>query len=278
MKHYKHMDLEALRLVLFLADGGGLSYASFKLGIPLSSASYKLRRFEASLGTTLFTKEGRNLALRRNTQHFVQLARDLLTFNDSFFQPSKVDFRICISDAFIGVLDFDEILSLIGINPKKINVKLVIRTDAMLLDLISQDSFDIALFWDIRGEGEVHWLLSKPLRWVGKNTGLSSSRRIFARPPCIYREAAEQALATGTPASMDIDICAESVQQALSLVSELGGLTIATDLHLHGKFADLQCLDAGRPSLPVANIHLFQREPNSGLRQRFLDRLSARPA
>ncbi|MEQ7871623.1 LysR family transcriptional regulator [Chromohalobacter salexigens] len=89
MNKYHHLDLVSLRLIVFLLEGGNLSYASFKLDIAVSTASYKLKKLERELNIDLVKKTGRDLSLTERGKEFADFAKALLASNDSFFSRNQ---------------------------------------------------------------------------------------------------------------------------------------------------------------------------------------------
>ncbi|OAZ91394.1 LysR family transcriptional regulator [Halomonas sp. G11] len=89
MEKYHHLDLVSLRLIVFLLEGGNLSYASFKLNIAVSTASYKLKKLEKNLNIDLVKKNGRDLELTEKGKEFADFAKALLASNDSFFSRDQ---------------------------------------------------------------------------------------------------------------------------------------------------------------------------------------------
>ncbi|OYY72617.1 MAG: LysR family transcriptional regulator [Sphingomonas sp. 28-63-12] len=68
----------ALRTLLAAVDGGSLSAASRKLGMPLPTVSRKIAELEAHLGTPLLIRTSRRLLLTEAGQGFVPAARRVL--------------------------------------------------------------------------------------------------------------------------------------------------------------------------------------------------------
>lgn len=89
MSNYEHLNLEALRLIVLLSEGGGLSYAAFELEMPISSASYKLQKLEEKVGLPLLCKDGRSLTLTTVGFDFVGVAKIILEHNDRFFRKVR---------------------------------------------------------------------------------------------------------------------------------------------------------------------------------------------
>ena len=72
------MNLKELEYVVTIADEGGISRAAEKLYMAQSSLSQFLARYEAELGTRLFTRTGGGVRLTGAGEIFVRSARDML--------------------------------------------------------------------------------------------------------------------------------------------------------------------------------------------------------
>lgn len=72
------MDLKELEYVVAIADAGGISRAAERLYMAQSSLSQFLGRYEAELGTRLFTRTGGGVRLTGAGEIFVRSARDML--------------------------------------------------------------------------------------------------------------------------------------------------------------------------------------------------------
>ena len=70
--------LEAMSLVVAVAEAGSLSAASRKLGVPLPTVSRKISELEAHLSTRLLTRSTRRLALTDSGAAYVAAAKRIL--------------------------------------------------------------------------------------------------------------------------------------------------------------------------------------------------------
>jgi len=75
--------LEAMRLLLHVADLGGFSAASRELGVPLPTVSRKVNELEAHLGARLLVRSTRRTALTEAGQSYVAAARRILEAVDA---------------------------------------------------------------------------------------------------------------------------------------------------------------------------------------------------
>jgi DNA-binding transcriptional LysR family regulator len=70
--------LEAMSLLVAVAEAGSLSAAGRKLGVPLPTVSRKISDLEAHLNTRLLTRSTRKLALTDSGAAYVAAARRIL--------------------------------------------------------------------------------------------------------------------------------------------------------------------------------------------------------
>ena len=84
MSEHRHFDLDALRLIMLLSEECGLTYSAFVLKMPISTASYKLRKLEKICGQQLLHKVGRSLVLTEAGINFTSRAKKILDANDIF--------------------------------------------------------------------------------------------------------------------------------------------------------------------------------------------------
>ena len=69
---------DAMSLLISVVEGGSLSAASRKLGVPLPTVSRKISDLEAHLNTRLLTRSTRKLALTDSGAAYVTAARRIL--------------------------------------------------------------------------------------------------------------------------------------------------------------------------------------------------------
>ena len=70
--------LDAMSVLLAVADAGSLSAASRQVGAPLSTVSRKISDLEALLGTRLFIRSSRKILLTEAGQSYVAACKRIL--------------------------------------------------------------------------------------------------------------------------------------------------------------------------------------------------------
>jgi DNA-binding transcriptional LysR family regulator len=71
-------QLDAMRVFVAVADGGSLSSAARRLGLPLASVSRRVAALEAHLGARLLSRTTRRMALTEAGRRYVERCRRLL--------------------------------------------------------------------------------------------------------------------------------------------------------------------------------------------------------
>ncbi len=88
------MDLEALRLVIKIADTGSMAAAARHLGLSRSGASQRLQALEQALGATLFQRTTRAITLTPDGHHLLERARRLVADADDLATVFVEDARL----------------------------------------------------------------------------------------------------------------------------------------------------------------------------------------
>src|SRR5256885_13207645 len=70
--------LESMSFLLAAVEGGSLSAASRKLGVPLATISRKVSKLEAHLRTRLFNRTSRQLILTEVGQSYIAACKQIL--------------------------------------------------------------------------------------------------------------------------------------------------------------------------------------------------------
>lgn len=103
----RDLDLNLLRVFVVVADAGSVTAAASRLYLTQPAVSAALKRLERAVGTPLFARRGRGIALTRRGQHLVQAARPHLeglvtvALSQPVFDPatSTRSLRLGLSDS-----------------------------------------------------------------------------------------------------------------------------------------------------------------------------------
>src|ERR1700761_2365865 len=84
-----NLDLDTLRTLCVVHDLGGLAPAAQRLGRTPSAISLQMKRLQDDLGTPLFRKRGRGLALTETGEVALAYARRILALNDELLDTMQ---------------------------------------------------------------------------------------------------------------------------------------------------------------------------------------------
>jgi DNA-binding transcriptional LysR family regulator len=225
-----NLDLDTLRTFSVAHDLGGLAQAAERLGRTPSAISLQMKRLRDELGTPLFRKRGRGLALTEAGEVALSYARRILALNDEFvetMQGANVAGHIRVG----CTVDFASILPSVlcrfaSLYPR-MQVELRIEGNGALADAIERSQIDLAVVIGHEERAAAQTVGELDLVWI------ASSR--FTPPPgqplplaalgpqCIFRKRAIQRL---DEAKIRYRIAANSPSLDGIWVALLGGLGI----------------------------------------------------
>src|SRR6266568_2722503 len=143
-----NLDLETLRTFSVAHDLGGLAQAAERLGRTPSAISLQMKRLQDDLGTSLFRKRGRGLALTEAGEVALAYARRILALHDEFLdivQATNVagHIRVGCPQDFASILP--SVLSRFASLYPRMQVELFIEGNAALAEGISKSRIDVAM-------------------------------------------------------------------------------------------------------------------------------------
>jgi DNA-binding transcriptional LysR family regulator len=248
-----NLDLDTLRTFSVAHDLGGLAQAAERLGRTPSAISLQMKRLQDELGTPLFRKRGRSLALTEAGEFALSYARRILALNDEFIekmQGAKVAGHIRVGCTVDLASILPSVLSHFASLYPQMQVELRIEGNAALADAIERSQIDLAVVIGHEERTAAETVGELDLIWI------ASSR--FTPPPgqplplaalgpqCIFRKRAIQHL---EEANIPYRIAANSPSLDGIWVALLGGLgiTARTALNLPQGLVSTQSLH----NLPV---------------------------
>jgi DNA-binding transcriptional LysR family regulator len=235
--HYTHpmsvrinLDLDTLRTLSVAHDLGGLALAADRLGRTPSAISLQMKRLQDDLGTILFRKRGRGLALTEAGEIALTYARRILAMHDELLDTVQGanlagNIRIGCPQDFASILP--SVLSQFASLYPRMQVELLIEGNATLADAIEKSRIDLAVVIGHEHRSAAQTVGQLEVVWIASTT--------FAPPQgqplplavlglqCVFRKSAIDHLkATGTP----YRIAANSLSLDGLWASLLGGLGI----------------------------------------------------
>ncbi len=202
-----NLDLDTLRTLVVAHERGGLVAAAAGVGRTPSALSLQIKRLQRELGTPLFRKRGRGLALTEAGEVALSYARHILDLNDELLETLQGanlagQIRIGCAQDFASILP--GALSRFAALYPRMQIELHIEGNAALVDAVAHARIDLAVVVGHEGHPNARTVGRVDLVWI--------SSPGFSRPPkeplslaalgpqCIFRRRAVEHLeAAGIP-------------------------------------------------------------------------------
>lgn len=204
---FPDLELDLLRAFVAVAETGGFTAAAEVVGRSQSAVSQKILKLEELLGRRVFERTSRSLALTREGETLLEMARRILDLNDqavrALLEPTVGSLRLGVSEDFMpnllpGMLArFQRLYPGLHLELRTANsCELLAAYDAGRLDVV------IAKQDGPAQRGRVIW--REQLVWMASVDYQPDFERpaplVLLPPPCTYREVMIQALdAVGRP-------------------------------------------------------------------------------
>lgn len=225
-----NLDLDTLRTFSVAHDLGGLAQAAERLGRTPSAISLQMKRLQDELGTPLFRKRGRALALTEAGEVALSYARRILALNDEFvetMQGAHVAGHIrvgCTAD-FASILP--SVLSHFASLYPQMQVELRIEGNAALADAVERSQIDLAVVIGHEERAAAQTVGELDLVWIASSSFTPPPGQPLPLaalgPQCIFRKRAVQHL---EEANIPYRIVANSPSLDGLWAALLGGLGI----------------------------------------------------
>lgn len=196
------LDIDMLRCFVKVAGTGSFTKAGKNIGLTQSGVSVKIRRLEERLGSQIFNRTSKKLALTADGEVLLDYAVRILAVHDE--AVSRLTRPKASGDLRIGLIDYflPEILPTILSRFRKQypNIHLKIRTGVGidLIPLFEQGELDLVVAGKDSYQGTSRVLAQEPLAWVvGRNSDLATDDPVslVALPaPCSFRKIATESL------------------------------------------------------------------------------------
>jgi DNA-binding transcriptional LysR family regulator len=241
-----NLDLDTLRTFAVAHELGGLAQAAERLGRTPSAISLQMKRLQDVLGTPLFRKRGRGLALTEAGEIVLAYARRILSLNDELLETMQGanlagNIRIGCPQDFASILP--HVLSQFASLYPLMQVELLIEGNGALADAIEKSRIDLAVVIGhddraaarIVGQLDIVWIASANFE-VPENQLLPLA---VLGPQCAFRKRAIQHLEA---AEIPYRIAATSASLDGLWAALLGGvgLTARTSLSIREGLVSVQ--------------------------------------
>ncbi len=268
-----NFDLDAMRSFVTGVELGSFAKAAQKLARSTSAISAQLKKLEAQVGSALFKKAGRGLALTDTGEVLLNYSRRLLSLNDETITAVselklKGWVRLGLQEDFSSFLP--TVLGRFARAHPDVRVEARIARNADLLNRIENGSLDLAVVWgDVPDVGYRERVAELQMEWIGSSHQYLDWRVESGTPlpiiafdtPCPFHSMATAALnREGIPWLLSFT---SSSLNGLSAATEAGlGYTIRTALGLQSGTELLAAGERGLPPLPSIALMLHRREAN----------------
>lgn len=234
----RNLDLTALRAFVAVADAGGVTRAAGLLNLTQSAVSMQLKRLEESLGTALFQRAARKLALTAEGAQLMGLARRMLALNDEALARLGID--SCEGEIRLGVPHdivypaIPGILKRLAAQYPRLRITLTSSFTTLLKDAFARGELDVIVTTEDRPGPGGEVISTQRLVWIGAEEGAAFTRRplrLGFKDTCIFRPTAQAALdAADIPWELAFE--GDSEQAAEALVAA----DLAVSARLSGRF------------------------------------------
>lgn len=262
-RKHVNLDLEVLRTFVTGVDLGSYGKAAEHLSRSPSAISSQLKKLEQQVGTPLFQKSGRGLALTEAGEVLLGQARRLLDLNDETVARLKgMDLdgsvRLGMQEDFAeGVLP--EVLARFARSHPRVRIEVRVARNRPLREAVDAGLLDLALLWD-DGAAPHHMerLAEVPMVWIGP----ADRSKLVVQPgdplpiaafeaPCLFRsEGIAHLDAKQIPWRMALT--SPSLSGLWAAVSAGLGVTIRTPLGLPSAVQVVS--DGSLPKLPQMHL------------------------
>ena len=202
-----NLDLDTLRTLVVAHDLGGYAQAAARLGRTPSAISLQMKRLQTDVGTPIFRKAGRGVALTEAGDIVLRYARRMLALNDEMLDTVRG--AALVGRIRIGVAqDFAETILPAALSRftqlyPRVQLEVRIEGNAVLVDAIDKGEIDLALVVGHAHRPTAVTLGEIQLVWIA---GRDFVRRdeplplVVLGPQCVFRKQAIEHLdAAGHP-------------------------------------------------------------------------------
>ncbi|MBW9105066.1 LysR family transcriptional regulator [Paraburkholderia phenoliruptrix] len=269
------VDVQQLRYFVSVSELGGFAKASDVLDVPQPTLSRQVRNLELSIGTSLFHRHGRGVALTDAGAHFLSRAQEILrTLDRTLSELRKGDARlrghiVCGVTPTVGRMMIPEFVRSFNAKLPLARLSMLNLLSSQLHDQLRASRIDFAIHHSpptTSNAAMTQCLGTQDLYLVGRYPvgpdarvvevkRLDGVRLIMPSSPHVTRQPLEAAAARQNIA-LQIDIEVDAVDSLFDLVNSGYAHTVSTRIGL--------ATDWARPSLvaqrlvnPALTTHLF---------------------
>jgi DNA-binding transcriptional LysR family regulator len=267
-----NLDIDLLRTLVMARRLGSFNRAADHVGRSQSAVSQQMRKLEDRVGTPLFRKSGRGLALTEAGETLLAYAQRLLALNDEAASAlrgvavgGKVRFGLPIDFAEIWL---PQALGQFRRAHPAVRFEAVVDRNRRLLERLDHGDLDLVLSLRNGARPDARPIGTLPLAWLGPAAGAALDdddqpvRLAVFDAPCFFREAAIAAL-DRAGVRWRIAFTTSSLHGLWAAVEAGLGVTLRTAAGLP---AGVRAID-GEPRLPAPLAPAFDVSLHDGGRR-----------
>jgi len=202
-----NLDLDTLRTLVVANDLGGYGQAAARLGRTPSAISLQMKRLQADIGTTIFRKSGRGVALTEAGEIVLRYARRMLALNDEVLDTVRGAslvgrIRIGVSQDFAETILPRALSQFTKLYPL-LQLEVRIEGNAVLVEAVSKGEIDLVLVVGHAQRPTAITLGAIDLVWIAGRDFAPRDEPlplVVLGPQCVFRKEAIDSLdAAGHP-------------------------------------------------------------------------------
>lgn len=260
-KSHINLDIALLRTFVAVIDLGSLARAAERVHRSQPATSLQIKRLEDLIGSPLFRKAGRGLALTEQGDTLLDYARRLLELNDETVAAATT-LRLAGSVRLGIVQDFTTALSSVLARFSRSHPSMIVEVkadrNAALKEALARKQLDLVLSFGDGSIRDVTVLGKVPMVWIGPSRfrldGAETLPFVAFEPPCEFRKTALRALeAAGIRHRTAFS--SPSLQSQWAAIEAGMGIGVRTEIGLPPKLAILGRRE-GLPPLPTIDVCL----------------------
>ena len=198
----KNLDLDTLRTLVTAYDLGGYGRAAERLGRTPSAVSLQMKRLQQDVGSILFRKDGRNLALTEIGEIVLRYGRRILELNDEMLDTARGaslagTVRLGFAQDFAETVlpqalsRFTELYPLVQIDAR-------IDRNAALVNAVENSQLDLALALGYAERPTANKLGELPMVWIAGDKFIRRTEQalplVVCEAPCLFWQRALEVL------------------------------------------------------------------------------------
>jgi DNA-binding transcriptional LysR family regulator len=263
-----NLDTDVLRTLVTAYQLGSFNRAAETVGRSQSAISQQMHKLEERIGSPLFQKQGRGLALTEAGEIILAYARRIVDLNDEAI-AAITGMAVDGAVRFGMPGDFAEswLPSALGRFKRAhptVLVEAVVDRNTLLIERVRKGQIDLALVLGVENRGG-ETLASLPMTWIGgTNTVLDDGQPVplaVLEQPCAFRAAAIAAL-DAAQIPWRIEFTSPSIAGLWAAVDAGLGITVRTSISAPVNLSDVS-KRLRLPKLPAVelSLHAAKRKP-----------------